>query len=132
MSKGAILAALLEENRNICKPPLEKAEVEQIAASVSKYQPSNCNDSQLKDAKDERKSQATILVELADKAELFHDSEYYAFATIAFKDHKETWAIKCKGFRRWLAGQFWQAYHRAPGAQAIQNALAVLKYKAVF
>lgn len=36
---GAILAALKIENRTRCKPPLEDAEVEQIAASIGRYAP---------------------------------------------------------------------------------------------
>ncbi len=37
MGREAILAALLEENRNKCKPPKEKAEVEKIVDSVMQY-----------------------------------------------------------------------------------------------
>jgi hypothetical protein len=39
MSPAAIEAALLEENRTRCQPPLPDAEVRQIAASVGRYQP---------------------------------------------------------------------------------------------
>lgn len=37
ISSDAVLAALLAENRKACKPPLAKAEVKKIAASVSQY-----------------------------------------------------------------------------------------------
>lgn len=39
MDQSAILAALLEENKLRCKPPLPQAEVRQIAESVGKYAP---------------------------------------------------------------------------------------------
>ena len=40
MSQEAIEAALLEENRGRCAPPLQEAEVERIARSVGRYAPS--------------------------------------------------------------------------------------------
>jgi putative DNA primase/helicase len=39
MSEAAILAALLEENERRCEPPLPRAEVEKIAASIASYPP---------------------------------------------------------------------------------------------
>lgn len=39
MSFEAILAALIEENRRVCSPPLPPAEVESIARSISRYDP---------------------------------------------------------------------------------------------
>lgn len=41
MSRAAIEAALLVENRERCDPPKPEAEVRQIAESVSRYEPSN-------------------------------------------------------------------------------------------
>src|SRR5215469_12280346 len=60
-----------------------------------------------------RQSHADLLVEmaLAGGAELFHtpgghDSEGYA--TVRVGDHRETWPVASKGFRRWLARLFWE------------------------
>jgi hypothetical protein len=78
------------------------------------------------------KSQATDLVELAAAAELFHDPSGEAYATIAVDGHHETWLIKTKGFRRWLSQQYYQACEKAPGSQAVQDALGVLEGKALF
>jgi hypothetical protein len=77
-------------------------------------------------------SQATDLVELASGAELFHDPSGEAYATIEVDGHKETWLIKTKGFRRWLARQYYQVSEKAPGSQAVQDALGVLEGKALF
>lgn len=81
-----------------------------------------------------RPSQADILVELAEDAELFHtpgghDSE--GFATVAVNGHGETWPIQAKGFRRWLGKLFFDQIGKAPGSQAIQDAVNVIAGKAI-
>lgn len=83
----------------------------------------------------QRKSQADSLVALAESAELFHtpegnDSE--AFATILVGDHRETWPLPSKGFRRWLARQFYLECEKAPSTQALVDAMNVLVGKALF
>jgi hypothetical protein len=52
------------------------------------------------------KSQAIQLVDLAEKAEVFHNAEGDAYATIAIDGHYENWPVRSKWFRRWLIGQF--------------------------
>jgi hypothetical protein len=81
-----------------------------------------------------RLTQADHLVRLAQGAELFHtpggcDSEGYA--TVAVGDHRETWPIASNGFRRRLSKSFYDAFAKAPGAQAVQDALNVIAGKAV-
>jgi hypothetical protein len=78
------------------------------------------------------KSQATLLVDLTSNVELFHDAEGNAFATMPVGTHKETWPVKSRRFRQWLAGRFWRECRRAPGAQAMQDALGVLASKATY
>jgi hypothetical protein len=79
-------------------------------------------------------SQATVLAALAmgAGAELFHAPEGDAYATIAVDGHQETWPLKVRGFRRWLARLYYEEEGKAPGSQAIQDALGVLEGKAVF
>lgn len=48
MSAEAIGAALLEENRNRCDPPLPEDEVRRIAASVARYAPGGEDDADLR------------------------------------------------------------------------------------
>ena len=50
-------------------------------------------------------TQADILLDLAGAAELFHSADGTAFADIEINGHRETWPIRAKGFRRWLARQ---------------------------
>lgn len=78
-------------------------------------------------------SQATRLVALALDvgAELFHAPDGEAYASIKVGGHAETWPLKVKGFRHWLARQFYEAEGKAPGSQAVQDALGVLEGKAL-
>ncbi len=81
-----------------------------------------------------RPSQADALVGLAEDVQLFHtpggnDSEGYA--TVLVGEHKETWPVNGKGFRRWLAKRFYDVTGKAPGLQAVQDALNVIAGRAV-
>lgn len=82
--------------------------------------------------KEKKPSQATVLVELADEAEFFHDSRGDAFVTVPVADHWETHSIRSRPFRRWLVGLFWRRHKKAPQEQAVRNALATLESKALF
>jgi len=46
-------------------------------------------------------TQADILIELAQEAELFHAPDGTGFADLNINCHRETWPIRAKGFRRW-------------------------------
>jgi hypothetical protein len=86
------------------------------------------------DSAGRRPSQADRLVLLAEGAELFHsqgaDSEPYA--TIDVGNHRETWPINSKGFRRYLSRLFYESEKRVPASQALQDALGVLGAQAMF
>jgi hypothetical protein len=79
-----------------------------------------------------RKSQATLLVGLAEDAELWHTPEYDAFATIEVDGHKENYSFRSSGFKRWLSHRFYGQVGTVPNAQAIQDALSVINGKAVY
>jgi hypothetical protein len=83
-----------------------------------------------------RPSHADLLVDIAvaSGVELFHtpgghDSEGYA--TVPVGEHKETWPIASKGFKRWLARRFWESKSKAIGSQALQDAINVLAGMAI-
>ncbi|HBI41572.1 MAG TPA: hypothetical protein DDY78_01785 [Planctomycetales bacterium] len=85
-------------------------------------------------AKKPKPSQADLLVELADSAELFHtpgglDSE--GFATVDVSGRRETWPISGKGFKRWLGKVFYDRTRKAPSSQALQDALTVIAGQAI-
>ena len=77
-------------------------------------------------------SQADILIELASAAALFHSPDGTGFADIEINGHRETWPIRAKGFRRWLARRFFEATEGAPSSEALQSALNVIEAKAHF
>jgi hypothetical protein len=79
-----------------------------------------------------RPTQADVLIELAEAAELFHSPDGTGFADLDINAHRETWPIRTKGFRRWLARRYFEATQGAPGSEALQSALNVIEAKAHF
>ena len=77
-------------------------------------------------------TQADILIELAQAAELFHTPDSTGFADLDINGHRETWPIHAKGFRRWLARRFFETTQGAPSSEALQSALNVIEAKAHF
>ena len=53
-------------------------------------------------------NQADFLIELAKAVELFHTADGTSFADLDVNGHRQTLAIRGKGFRRWLARRFFQ------------------------
>jgi hypothetical protein len=76
-------------------------------------------------------SQADILIELAQAAELFHAPDGTGFADLDINGHRETWPIRAKGFRRWLARRFFEVTGGAPSSEALQSALNVIEAKLI-
>jgi hypothetical protein len=79
-----------------------------------------------------RPKQADVLIELAQSAELFHRPDGTGFADIGIDGHRETWPIRSKAFKRWLAREFYQQEQGAPNSEAMQSALGVIEAKAHF
>jgi len=77
-------------------------------------------------------TQADILIELAQSAELFHTPDGTAFADLDVNGHRETWPIRTKGFRRWLTRRFFEETQGAPNSEALQSALNVIEARAHF
>ena len=67
-------------------------------------------------------TQADILIGLAQTAELFHAPDGTGFADLDLNGHRETWPIRAKGFRRWLARRFFEQTGGAPSSEALQSA----------
>jgi hypothetical protein len=79
-----------------------------------------------------RPTQADMLIDLAQSAELFHAADSTGFADLDINGHRETWPIRSKGFRRWLVRRFFEATHGAPSSEALQSALNVIEARAHF
>jgi len=119
--------------KNICqgRKGINKGEInsqlEAIAAEIA-------NKDSEKLTGEEKESQADKLIMLCDEAELFHTPGSYeaeVFATVAINEHKETWPIGSKAFRYWLSQQYFEEHSKAPGHQALEDAIATLKGKAL-
>ena len=78
-----------------------------------------------------KRSKADELVALAGDAELFHDRHDTTYANILVGGHRETHRLRTRGFRRWLAQRFYDVNGKAPGGQALQDALDVLDGQAM-
>ena len=92
------------------------------------------------DASDDAKqasggSQASKMLRLADGAssELWHTSSGDGYVTAEINGHRETFALRGKRADQWLRLLFFRAYPgSAPGSQAVNDALNVLRSKAAF
>src|SRR5262245_23979183 len=76
--------------------------------------------------------QADILIGLAQSADLFRSPDGIGFADLDINGHRETWPIRSKGFRRWLARRFYDATQGAPSSEALTSALNVIEARAHF
>ncbi|MBI1778820.1 MAG: hypothetical protein HYR63_26065 [Proteobacteria bacterium] len=79
-----------------------------------------------------RPTQADLLLDLAQSADLFHTSDSTGFADLQINGHRETWPIQSKAFRNWLTRLFYEATRSAPNSEALQQALNLLKARAQF
>jgi hypothetical protein len=119
---------------------MPKPEIARIARSVSRYPSLGYERAQTRSpngpvdggAKSGAVSQATLLVSLAEIAELFPTPDGEPFASVQVSGHRETWPLHGKDFRAWLARQFHAGERKTPGDQALQEALNVLDGKARF
>jgi hypothetical protein len=80
-----------------------------------------------------RPTQADILLDLAQAAELFHTPDGTGFADIGIEGHRETWPVRAKSFRRWLVHRFFaETDGGAPSSEALRSALDVIEARAHF
>jgi len=79
-----------------------------------------------------KKKQADVLIELADAVDLFHTPTRDAYADIIKTDHRETYRVRSKPFRSWLAHRYYEATKGAPNSEAMQSALGVIEARALF
>ena len=75
--------------------------------------------------------QRDLLFDLLEGAELWHDPDREAFATVPVNGHFENMAVRERGFRLWLVGAFYAAHRRAPGGQALEDGLRCIEASAV-
>ena len=76
--------------------------------------------------------QSDTLIALAAEADLFHVADGNGYADVKINGHRETWAVRSKGFKRWLVRGFYEQTGGAPSSDALQSALHVIEAKAQF
>jgi hypothetical protein len=83
---------------------------------------------------EEAKKTADILIELATARVklLFHTLDMTGYATVPLDDHLENWPVRGRGFKRWLAREFFNETKKAANSDAIQAALNVIEARAHF
>jgi len=130
LEEDEILARLIEENAARCKPPLPEADLRTIAHQAAKYEPGEAGQGE---GRRGQRSVATVLVELAQEAELFAtpDAEPTPYADVPADGHREVWQVRSSGFRRWLTARFFAATGGVPGTQAFEEALRTIEALAV-
>lgn len=80
----------------------------------------------------DRESQATRLVRLGRQAELWHTPEREPYATLSINGHREIMPLRSRLFRDWLSRRFYEEQGKAPGGQALEDALNTLRGDALF
>lgn len=83
-------------------------------------------------APEARRSQATELLELCERLEFFHDGQGEAYVTLRRGNHHETWPLRSRSFRDFLALRFYRRHRRTPGSSAVDEALGTLSGRACF
>jgi hypothetical protein len=75
---------------------------------------------------------AAQLVALAEDADLFATPGGEPFASFEVGGHRETWSMRVKAFKSFLAFRFYKVHGKSPSAGAMQDALSVLTGRALF
>ena len=78
-----------------------------------------------------RPPQRENLVALLEDAEFWHSTDGEAFVTLPIKDYFVNWPVRSRLFKTWLSGRFFEIYGFPPGGQALEDALRVMKAKAI-
>ncbi len=120
LSEESIFAALLQENREKCRPCLDESEVKKIAESASRYDPEPT-----------RTSESTKVLQLVSGIKLFNHGDQ-GYATVSVNNHEETWFIRGSMFKRWLQHRYFEAEGRALGTANLQDVVETLEARALF
>lgn len=79
-------------------------------------------------------TQAETLVDLAQAAELFHAADDAAYADIEVESggvaHRVTWAVRSRGFERWLRTRFYAETKGAPNSESMKSAIGSIEAQA--
>ena len=77
-----------------------------------------------------RPRQRDQLLDAVAEAELWHDAQRTAYASIILNGHREHWPIDTETFRNWIAGRFYRATGGAVTTATMTDAIRVLTVRA--
>lgn len=80
----------------------------------------------------QKESQSDILIELIGEVALYYDDTEEKYAVVKVDGHKEVYKINSKKFKLWLTKKFYEKTGKAPGNDAMNQALGVYEMKAMF
>ncbi len=83
------------------------------------------------DSDGKKKSQATLLIELASRYALFHDADRNAFGIVPRGEVREVWPVRSIGFKHILAGEFFRLTGKGFNRNAAGDALDTIEAMAV-
>ena len=72
------------------------------------------------------------LASIVSEAALFHTPDGRCFADIEVNSHRETWAVRSNGCRRWLARRYYEETRNTAGAEVFQTALNLAEARAQY
>jgi hypothetical protein len=75
---------------------------------------------------DKDKSRVTILIEIGEHLEKFHDPNGDAYAVIVVNEHCEVWQLNSREFRDWLSYQYFQLSGKGTDRKSVSDALSTL------
>jgi hypothetical protein len=112
------------------KQGMDEATIKELRAGMRQAQGKKTNRAN-KQSAEKKKSQATIIYELALPAmELFTAPSGEAYAVIPANGHHETHTLRSNAVRNYLAQLLYSHNGDLPGAQAKQDAISLLEYQA--
>lgn len=115
-----------EEAKEILKRAMQKGNVVSLPVNQEKKESE-------KDDKQEKKSQADILIELLkSKIHLFHDDFKEGFAKIKSLDHFEIHEIKSTSFKLWVGKVFYDVTKKTLRPDSIRQAFNALEGEALY
>ena len=82
--------------------------------------------------KEKQTAAAALLGRLYEGAEFFHTADQSLYATVQVDDHKETWQLKAKAFKSWLARRFYLDEGKPPSKQSLEDAIYMCESQALF
>jgi hypothetical protein len=79
------------------------------------------------DADGRKKSQATLLLELAQRATRLHDADGRGYAVHVDKGIRRVWPVRSKAFKDWLCGGFFALTGKGCNTKSLNDALATVE-----